>query len=99
QRRLAHVGPADDRQPHRIVVFVHALGLGQHGDHVVEQIGQAVAVHGGDRVYLAHSQAVEFDGLLGLTIVVDLVDDEKDGGLGAAERVGQVVVGGGEAIR
>ena len=64
---------------------------------VIEQVGDAAAVQGGDRPRLAEAEAPELGGQRVLDRVVGLVGDEDDGPLGRAQHPHHVLVGRGRA--
>ena len=98
QRALAHVGLADQRDPARAAGRGRQLGhLGQRGQHRVEQIRHAAAVHRADRVRLAEPQRPQRRGVgLGL-VAVNLVGGQEDWLAGAQQDPGGGLVGRGGA--
>ena len=73
--------------------------LGQHLHDLVEQVGDAAAVHRGDRLRLAEPEAPQRGGLRLLPDVVDLVGDQDHRLPGRAQHLHDVLVGGGGAHR
>ena len=97
--RLADVGPADDRDAARSADLLLGDGrdLGQHGHHVVEQVGDTAAVQGGERPRLAEPEAPELGGPRVADRVVGLVGDQDHGLLRRAQHLHHVLVGRGRA--
>ena len=101
QRRLAHVGLADDRDPARPLglAVVHVRGLGQRGQDRVEHVARAAPVQGGDGVRLPQAEVPQRRRLGLAAQVVDLVRGEDDGLPGAAQDLHDGLVGVGDADR
>ena len=99
QRGLAHVRATQDRHTSRSADLV--LGdrgdLRQHLHDLVEQVGDAAAVDGGDRVGLAETEVPQRGGLGLVARVVDLVGHEEDGLAALAQQPDDVLVGRGGA--
>ena len=92
ERRLARVGAADDGDVDG-VVFLGLVEVGRQGRHdVVEHVAGAVAVDGAHGVRVAQAQAVELPQGAFVAGVVELVDRQEDGGLGALEHAGDALV-------
>ena len=95
QARLADVRAADDRNPARTADLV--LGdrrhLRQNRHDVVEQVGDAATVQGGDGPRLPEAQAPQLGGLRVADGVVRLVGDEDDRALRRTQHLDDVLVG------
>ncbi len=89
---LAHVGPADDGELRQLWLLV-GRGFGQEGDDGVEEVADAEAVDGRDRVGLAFAQSVEAVAFGVVGGVVQLVDGEDHLRLRAAQLAGDGRVG------
>ena len=98
QRGLAHVRPADQG---------HAARAGDHGglagvlreglEHLVEDVGAAAAVQGGDGPRVAEAERVELGDVAELHRRVDLVGHEDHRHLRALQLAGHDLVGLGDA--
>ena len=64
------------------------------GDHLVEQVAGAVAVHSGERDRVAEAEAVQLERERLLRRVVDLVREHEHGLPGEAKDLGQLLVAG-----
>ena len=94
QRRLAHVRPADDRDPRLVALGPgRELGLGREiRKHRVHQRGDALAVRRGDRMRLAQPELVELRGRDGRIQPLGLVRDEPDAGARLAQLAGDPAI-------
>ena len=81
QRRLPDVGAPDDRDREEVVVVVvvavEVVGLGELGDHVVEEVAAPPPVDGRDRDRVAEAEPRELPDVGLAALVVDLVRDER----------------------
>ena len=98
QAGLAHVGAADDG--HRDAVLLHdSLAEIEVGADGVQQVAGAVAVDGRNGHDLVKTEVVELVQLHGgVADIVALVDGQNDRLVAAAEHVGNVLVGSGQAV-
>ena len=98
QAGLAHVGAANDG--HRDAVFLHdSLAEIEVGADGVQQVAGAVAVDGRNGHDLVKTEVVELVQLHGgVADIVALVDGQNDRLVAAAEHVGNVLVGSGQAV-
>ena len=92
ERRLAHVGAADERDPRGGVVLIHLGVVGQCLHDGVEEVARARPVDGAERVHVADAEAPQLGGLHAAKVVVGLVADDQDGLLGAAEHLSDLLV-------
>ena len=98
QAGLAHVGAADDGDGD--AVFLHdGLTEIEVGADGVQQVAGAVAVDGRDGHDFVEAEVIELVELhRGLAHIVAFVDSEDDGLVAAAQHMGHVLVGGGQAV-
>ena len=92
---LARVGLADDGDLQGVVRAL--LPLRELRDGAVQNIADAARMFGGHRKGLAQPQGVELEQLV-RRVFVHLVHDEHHGLFGAAQIVGNIVVGGGQPL-
>ena len=98
QAGLAHVGAANDGDRDAVLLH-HGLAEIQMGADGIQQVAGAVAVDGRDGHDFLKTQVVELVQLHGsLADIVALVDGQDDRLVAAAEHVGHVLVGGGQAV-
>ena len=97
QGGLAHVGPADDRDLERVVLFLLLAG-GEIAHDLVQQVAHAQAMQRRDGHGLAQTQLVELDRAQLARQVVGLVGGQHHRLLAAAQHVGHILVAAGDAF-